>query len=50
VSLVTALGGFLIGFILTLIGGILALTWKRPFDSPITVQARPAPPPPPPSS
>jgi Family of unknown function (DUF6114) len=30
ISLVTGGGGFIIGFILALIGGILALTWKPP--------------------
>jgi Family of unknown function (DUF6114) len=45
VSLVVAFGGFLIGFLLTLIGGILALTWKAPTDRFITVEARRVPPP-----
>jgi hypothetical protein len=44
VSLPVALGGFVIGFLLTLIGGILALTWKRPVDRTITVEARRLPP------
>ena len=44
VSLLVAFGGFLIGFLLTLIGGILAVTWKRPVDRTITVEARRLPP------
>jgi len=44
VSIPVALGGFLIGFLLTLIGGVLALTWKRPVDRVITVEARRIPP------
>ena len=48
VSIVVAtFGGFVIGFLLTLIGGILALAWKPPAQQVITVQARPVPPPPP---
>lgn len=35
VSLPTALGGFIIGFILALIGGILALTYKAPVMAPM---------------
>lgn len=43
VSLVCFFGGFLVGFILALIGGILALTWK-----PTTREAYVYPSPPPP--
>lgn len=46
VSIPVAFGGFLVGFLLTLIGGILALAWKRPTDRFITVEARTVPPPP----
>jgi hypothetical protein len=42
-SLPTALGGFIIGFILGLVGSILGLTWKP------EPRAAPPPPPPPPS-
>jgi len=45
-SIPVALGGFVLGFLLTLIGGILALTWKRPPERFITVEARRVPPPP----
>lgn len=44
-SLPLAFGGFLIGFLLTLIGGIMAIRWKRPVDRVITVEARRVPPP-----
>jgi len=44
-SIGVALGGFLVGFLLTLIGGILALAWKPPTDRYITVEARRVPPP-----
>jgi Family of unknown function (DUF6114) len=44
VSLPVAFGGFLIGFLLTLVGGILAVTWKPPVDRFITVEARKIPP------
>jgi hypothetical protein len=47
VSIPVAIGGFLVGFLLTLIGGILALTWKGPRVGVITVEARTVPPPPP---
>jgi hypothetical protein len=47
VSLPVALGGFVIGFLLALIGGILSLTWKRPLERVVTVEARMVPPPPP---
>jgi hypothetical protein len=43
-SLFTAGGGFFIGFILGLVGGILALVWK-PSKAPVTQEAT-APPPP----
>lgn len=52
VSLPTALGGFLLGFILALIGGILALTYKseempaRPYAMPPPVAPGGVPPPP----
>lgn len=46
VSIAVALGGFVIGFLLTLIGGILAVAWKRPVQRVITVEARRVPPPP----
>jgi len=45
VSLPVALGGFLIGFLLTLIGGLLAFAWKRPVDRVLTVEGRVVPPP-----
>ena len=45
VSIPFALGGFLIGFILALIGGILSIVWKRPVDRVINVEARLVPPP-----
>ena len=45
VSIGVALGGFVVGFLLTLIGGILALTWKPPAERFITVEARRVPPP-----
>jgi len=49
VSIVVAtVGGFVIGFLLTLIGGILALAWKAPVQRVFTVEARSVPPPPPP--
>ena len=38
-------GGFVIGFLLTLIGGILALTWRPPATPVVTVAARLVPPP-----
>jgi hypothetical protein len=44
-SLPVALGGFLIGFVLTLIGGILAVTWRRPPERVITVEGHRVPPP-----
>lgn len=46
VSIVVALGGFIIGFILTLVGGILAVTWKAPVERFMTVEGRTVPPPP----
>ncbi|MGP8078785.1 MAG: DUF6114 domain-containing protein [Thermoplasmata archaeon] len=39
-----ALGGLILGFLLTLIGGILALVWKRPIERVITVEGRSVPP------
>ena len=45
VSLPVALGGFLIGFILTLVGGILAVTWRRPAERVLTVEGHRVPPP-----
>jgi len=44
VSIPAALGGFVIGFILTLLGGILALTWRPPTPPVITVAAQTVPP------
>jgi len=44
VSIPVAFGGFIVGFLLTLIGGILAVSWKRPVDRTITVEARRLPP------
>jgi Family of unknown function (DUF6114) len=46
VSLVVALGGFVIGFLLALIGGILAIAWRPSKDPVVTVEARVVPPPP----
>jgi hypothetical protein len=46
VSWAVALGGLFIGFLLTLIGGILALVWKPLPGGVITVEARSVPPPP----
>jgi hypothetical protein len=46
VSIPVAIGGFVIGFLLTFIGGILALTWKPPTPTVITVTAQVVPPPP----
>jgi hypothetical protein len=43
-SLLTSGGGFFIGFILGLVGGILALVWK-PSKAPVTQEAKTAPPP-----
>lgn len=43
-SLPFAFGGFLLGFLLTLVGGFLALRWKRPSDRIMTVEARRLPP------
>jgi hypothetical protein len=45
VSIPVAFGGLLLGFLLTLIGGILAVTWKRPAERVITVEGRRVPPP-----
>lgn len=44
VSIPVAFGGFLIGFLLALVGGILAWRWKRPVERVITVEARVIPP------
>lgn len=44
-SLPVALGGFIIGFLLALLGGVLAIRWKRPLERSITVQGRVVPPP-----
>ncbi|MGA8275111.1 MAG: DUF6114 domain-containing protein [Thermoplasmata archaeon] len=44
-SLPVAFGGFILGFLLTLIGGILALRWKRPAAGVLTVEGRVVPPP-----
>jgi hypothetical protein len=44
-SIPFALGGFVIGFILTLIGGILALRWKRPAPRAYTTEGHVVPPP-----
>jgi len=41
-------GGFFIGFLLGLIGGILALTWKPPAKPVEVKETPPSPPPPPP--
>jgi Family of unknown function (DUF6114) len=46
VSLVVALGGFVIGFLLSLIGGILAIAWRPSKDPVVIVEARVVPPPP----
>ena len=48
VSIPFALGGFVVGFVLALIGGILGLLWRPPRTGPvITVHAWTPPPPPP---
>lgn len=44
VSIPVAIGGFVIGFLLALVGGILALRWKPRRPPYITVSARPIPP------
>ena len=44
VSIPVAFGGFVLGFLLTFIGGILALTWKRPASRVITIEGRRVPP------
>jgi len=53
VSIPFAFGGFLIGFILSLIGGIMAITYKvrepTPMMYPPGTMAPPPPPPPPPA-
>lgn len=45
VSIPVALGGFILGFVLTLVGGILAVTWRRPAERVITVDGHRVPPP-----
>jgi Family of unknown function (DUF6114) len=45
VSVPLALGGLVIGFILTLIGGLLAIAWKRPRAAYVTTEGRVVPPP-----
>ena len=45
VSIPVALGGFLLGFLLTLVGGILAVKWRRPAEAFITVEGHKVPPP-----
>jgi len=45
VSIPVAFGGFLVGFLLALIGGILSVRWKRPVDHILTVEGRVVPPP-----
>jgi len=45
VSIPVALGGFILGFLLALIGGVLAIRWKRPVEGVITVEGRRVPPP-----
>jgi Family of unknown function (DUF6114) len=44
-SIPLAVAGLIVGFLLTLIGGFLAIAWKRPVDRFITVEARRVPPP-----
>jgi hypothetical protein len=44
-SIPVALGGFILGFLLTLIGGILAMTWKPPVERVVTVEGHSVPPP-----
>ncbi|HTW56446.1 MAG TPA: DUF6114 domain-containing protein [Thermoplasmata archaeon] len=46
-SLVVALGGFVVGFLLALIGGLLAIAWRPSKAAFVTVGARVVPPPPP---
>ena len=45
VSIFFAIAGLVIGFILTVIGGGLAIAWKPPPEPAITVTAQPVPPP-----
>jgi Family of unknown function (DUF6114) len=45
VSIPVAFGGFIIGFLLTLIGGILSVMWKRRIDRIPTAEWRAVPPP-----
>jgi len=45
VSIAVALGGFLLGFLLTLLGGILAVRWRRPAERFVTVEGHRVPPP-----
>ena len=44
VSIPAALAGLVIGFILTLLGGILAIAWRPPTPPVITVAAQTVPP------
>lgn len=45
VSLPLALGGFVVGFLLSLIGGVLALRWTQPVDRFIVTEGHRVPPP-----
>ncbi len=45
VSIPLALGGFLVGFLLALIGGVLSVRWKGKVDRILTVEGRVVPPP-----
>lgn len=47
VSLLVALGGFVVGFLLALIGGLVAIAWRPARADVVTVEARVVPPPPP---
>jgi len=44
-SIPFAFGGLIVGFVLTLFGGILAVRWRRPVDRIINAEARVIPPP-----
>jgi Family of unknown function (DUF6114) len=44
-SILVALGGFIVGFLLALIGGVIAIRWKRPPEAVIVTEGhRVAPP------
>ncbi|MGI0130525.1 MAG: DUF6114 domain-containing protein [Thermoplasmata archaeon] len=45
VSIPVAFGGFIVGFVMTLLGGILAVRWRRPIQPYVLGEGRPVPPP-----